>query len=434
MSLQRRDFLRAASAVGVFAPFSGVNRAAFGQGVRGGDDILIVMFLRGGCDSLNLIAPANDPNYGDDRIAPLRVLDSGDKQAISLENGLDPRLDFRLHPEAAPLAELYRQRQLAIVHAVGLSNETRSHFVAQELIERGVVNDGGDQSTGSHAAGSPETGWLDRYSRLLGLERGGAQSIPALSASNGVDKSLDGFAAALAVPDLNNGVALSGGDQAKAVLASLHAGKSGDIAESGRLTLGKFGAIDSRLPRGPDGKIAPYQPENGATYDESGESGGRGLEAIARLIKMDVGLRIACVDMGGWDTHENQAGRFNALAGQLGRNIIAFWNDLSAYHQRLTLVTVSDFGRRLRSNKSNGTDHGHAGAMLVLGGKVNGGRMFGTWPGLSTPELDRGVDLAVTTDYRAVLSAVVSGQINPTETGALFPGYRQTGALGIMRA
>jgi uncharacterized protein (DUF1501 family) len=167
MSLQRRDFLRAASAVGVFAPFSGVNRAAFGQGVRGGDDILIVMFLRGGCDSLNLIAPANDPNYVDDRIAPLRVLDSGDKQAISLENGLDPRLDFRLHPEAAPLAELYKQRQLAIVHAVGLSNETRSHFVAQELIERGVVNDGGDQSTAAWAG----SGRGAKHSGAFGLER-----------------------------------------------------------------------------------------------------------------------------------------------------------------------------------------------------------------------------------------------------------------------
>jgi uncharacterized protein (DUF1501 family) len=398
MSLQRRDFLRAAGAVGLFAPFCGVNRAAFGQSAGGGNDILVVLFLRGGCDSLNLVAPANDQNYVEDRIAPLRVLDSGDKPAIRLANGLDPKLDFRLHAQAAPLAELYQQRQLAIVHAVGLSNETRSHFVAQELIERGVVSDASDQSAGAHAV-SGETGWLDRYVRLRGLDHAGAQLVPALSASNGVDKAMDGFAAALALPDLNSGVGLAGGDQTTAVLASLYAGKPSDVAASGRLTLAKFGVIDSRLPRGPDGKVLPYQAENGAVYDENGESAGRGLEAIARLIKMDVGLRVACVDMGGWDTHDNQAARFNTLAGQLGRNLMAFWNDLSAYHGRLTLVTVSDFGRRLRSNKSNGTDHGHAGAMLVLGGKVNGGRMFG------------------------------SAQI-----GGLFPGYQQTQDLGLIRA
>jgi uncharacterized protein (DUF1501 family) len=148
---------------------------------------------------------------------------------------------------------------------------------------------------------------------------------------------------------------------------------------------------------------------------------------------MDVGLRVACADMGGWDTHDNQPARFNTLAGQLGRNIMAFWNDLSAYHGRLTLVTVSDFGRRLRSNKSNGTDHGHAGAMLVLGGKVNGGRMHGRWPGLSTLELDRGVDLAVTTDYRAVLSAVVAPHIGQVQAAGLFPGYQPGRDLGLMR-
>jgi uncharacterized protein (DUF1501 family) len=435
MIIQRRTFLKAAASLGAFAPLSGIGKMAFADGTTGAGDgnIIVVLFLRGGCDSLNLIAPANDPNYIEDRIAPLRVLDSGDKAAIPLSNGLDPKLDFRLHPEAAPLAELYRQNQLAIVHAAGLTNETRSHFVAQELIERGVVSDGTDQSTGAHTTVATESGWLDRYARMTGLDRAGMQRIPALSASNGVDKAMDGFAAALALPDLNNGAALPGGDQGKAVLAALYDGGGSDVAINGRLTLAKFGAIDSRLPRGADGKITPYQPENGATYDENGESGGRGLEAIARVIKMDVGLRVACVDMGGWDTHENQAGRFNTLAGQLGRNVMAFWNDLSAYHNRLTLVTVSDFGRRLRSNKSNGTDHGHAGAMLVLGGRVNGGRMYGQWPGLSSPVLDRAVDLAVTTDYRTVLSGVVSADIAPSQIPDLFPGFKPERDLGIVR-
>jgi uncharacterized protein (DUF1501 family) len=112
---------------------------------------------------------------------------------------------------------------------------------------------------------------------------------------------------------------------------------------------------------------------------------------------------------------------------------MAFWNDLAPYHDRLTLVTVSDFGRRLRSNKSNGTDHGHAGAMLVLGGQVNGGRMYGRWPGLSTPELDRAVDLAVTTDYRAVFSSIVGNDIAASQIPILFPGFKPDRDLGVMR-
>jgi len=437
MTMMRRDFLRAAASVGAFVPFSGVSRMAFGQGpssVSNGDgNILVVLFLRGGCDSLNLVGPANDHNYVEDRIAPLRVLDSGDKPGIPLPNGLDSKLDFRLHPEASPLEELYKQQELAIVHAVGLTNETRSHFVAQELIERGVVSDETDQSTGAKSAILSETGWLDRYARIAGLDHAGTQRITAVSASNGVDKAMDGLSAALALPDLANGAALVGGDQGKAVLTALYGGGSSAVAISGRLTLAKFAAIDARLPRSPDGKLQPYQPENRAAYDEGGESGGRGLEAIARIIKMDVGLRVACVDMGGWDTHENQAARFNNLASQLGRNIAAFWNDLHAYHNRLTLVTISDFGRRLRSNKSNGTDHGHAGAMLLLGGRVNGGRMYGRWPGLSSPALDRAVDLAVTTDYRAILSAAVSGDVPPSRIANLFPGYKPDREMGIMR-
>jgi uncharacterized protein (DUF1501 family) len=432
MLLQRRDFLRAATAAGALAPFSGVSRLALAQGAS--DKILVVLFLRGGCDSLNLVGPANDKNYIEDRVGPLRVLDSGDKQGIALANGLDRSLDFRLHPESAPLGELYKQGHLAIVHATGLTNETRSHFVAQELLERGVVSDGTDQSTGAKSATSTETGWLDRYAQLAGLDRASADRIPALSASNGTDKALDGFSGALAVPDLNGGIGFPGGEQGRAVLSALYRGGSGETADRGRLTLSKFELIDAHLPKGPDGKVQPYQPENGAVYDESGESGGRGLEAIARLIKMNVGLQVACVDMGGWDTHDNQPARFNSLAGQLGRNLMAFWNDLSAYNDRLTVVTMSDFGRRLRSNKSNGTDHGHGGAMFVIGGRVNGGRMYGTWPGLSSATLDRGVDLSVTTDYRTVLSSVVGRDLPPSQIGALFPGFKPERDLGIMRS
>ena len=432
MTPTRREFLKAAAAAGAIAPLSGVRNLAFGADASR-DNILVVLFLRGGCDSLNLIGPCNDQNYIDDRIAPLRVLDGGDKPGIPLANSLDPAIDFRLHPAAAPLADLYQQGHLAVVHAVGLSNETRSHFIAQDLIERGAVSDASDQSAGAKSSTPIESGWLARYARLAGLDSLGPKAVAALSASNGVDKSLEGFGAALAIPDLSGGIGLAGGEQLRAVLTALYSDQPGEVAAAGRLTLAKFATVDAGIPKAPDGRAMPYRPDGGAVYDEGGEGAARGLEAIARIIKMDIGLKIASVDMGGWDTHEGQQYHFNLLAAQLGRNIAAFWNDLAAYDGRLTLVTISEFGRRLRSNKSNGTDHGHAGAMLVLGGRVNGGRMYGRWPGLATPELDRAVDLAVTTDYRAVLSAVAGADLPPQRLAQLFPGFGPAGPLSIMR-
>jgi uncharacterized protein (DUF1501 family) len=432
----RRDLLRAAAAAGVLAPVAGVRELAFAadsEDTRSG--VLVVLFLRGGCDSLNLVAPVNDRDYVAARIDPLRVLDAGDKVGIPLANGLGRKVDFRFHAHAGPLAELYVGGRLAVVHAVGLSNETRSHFVAQELIERGVVGDSAEDSAGAAtAAGATQTGWLARYAALAGFARLGAERIPALSASNGLDAMLDGFSDSLAVPDLANGVALPGGPVGEAVLTELYRSGTDDIAASGRRALARFRSINARLPKGLDGKILPYRPNGEATYDESGESAGRGLEAIARLIKMDVGLRVACADMGGWDTHEGQPGRFDRLVTQLSQNLQAFWNDLAPHHDRLTVVTISEFGRRLRSNKSNGTDHGHGGAMLVLGGKVNGGRMYGEWPGLSTPALDRAVDLAVTTDYRSVLWSIVRPTLAEIDLAALFPGLTMARELPLMSA
>lgn len=431
MPSTRRDFLKAVVAAGVLLPSVGIDRlvCAADPASRAGSDLLVVLFLRGGCDALNLVGPANDRDYVEDRMAPLRVLDQGERAGIPLANGFDPALDFRLHPAAAPLAELYAAGHLAIVHAVGLSNETRSHFVAQELIERGLEREGTQPGSGA----APATGWLARYASLLKLDGLQPGQVPALAAAHGVDQALVGLPNVLAIPDFSRALNVPGGPQAQAVLTALYRSAPGDVAESGRLTLAQFAALDARLPRDADGKVLPYQPEPGVQYDDGSEAAGRGLAAIARLIKMDVGLRVACVDMGGWDTHENQPGRFDRLAGQLGRNLMAFWNDVAAYHDRVTLVVMSEFGRRLRSNKSNGTDHGHGGVMLALGGRVNGGRLYGRWPGLSTPTLDRGVDLAVTTDYRAVLSAVLAPHLAPAQLSQVFPGFVPGADLDLLR-
>jgi len=179
--------------------------------------------------------------------------------------------------------------------------------------------------------------------------------------------------------------------------------------------------LNDRL-REPDGKVAPYRPGGGATYDDT--EIGRGLQSVARVIRMDAGIRAFAVDMGGWDTHENQPPRLANLAGQLARALGAFHADLHDRLDRIVLVVMSEFGRRLRSNKSNGTDHGHAGLTIVSAPHIAGGVMHGSWPGLSSDRLDNAVDLALTTDIRSILVELMLGPLGtPGAPVAVFPHF-----------
>jgi uncharacterized protein (DUF1501 family) len=417
-ALTRRAVLGALAGGGALAALPGIGRFALAAAPQ--ERCLVVLFLRGGADALMLVGPAAERAYVADRPPELRVLDSGDRQGLPLDQPLDARLDFRLHPELAPLAELYKDKQLAIVHAAGITDGTRSHFVAQDLIERGVGREGDIAHTG--------TGWLTRLLDALPRQPG---LVRAACTSGAIDASLAGCGPALAAPELNGGIGLYGGDTTRGVLGALY--RTGDDPLSGamRRTVGMLAGLDQRLPRGADGKPAPYQPENQARYD--GAEAGRGLRVVAELLKLEVGLSLAAVDMGGWDTHEGQPGRFANQARQLGQALAAFWNDIARYHDRVTVVVLTEFGRRLRANRSEGTDHGHAAVMLALGGAVNGGRMYGRWPGLHADALDHGVDLAVTTDYRSVLAELAERRFGIAPAG-LFPGFTAPPPLGLLRA
>ncbi len=403
----RRTLLQGTLAAGLVA-VPGVRHVAYaadggGLPVRGGGP-LVVVFLRGGADTLNLVGPADDPDIIAARVPELRVRADGGGAGLRLDQTMAPGLDFRLHPEAAPLAELYAGRRLAIVHAAGLSDGTRSHFVAQDLMERGVA----EEAELNRVA----TGWAARW--LAGGGGGGRSgdgAVPAIATGANTPAALTGCGAALAVADLRAGLAPPGGPQAAAVLAALHRSGDGAYARAGQAALTGLSSVDARLTRLPDGKVEPYAPEGGAAYDDS--EAGRGLQTVARLLKMDIGTRLAWVDVGGWDTHENQPGRFANAVRQLSRALAAFDADTARLPQAATVVVLSEFGRRLRGNKSQGTDHGHGGAMLVIGGRVQGGRMVGRWPGLASHQLDRGVDLAVTTDYRRVLAELVGASVFP---------------------
>jgi uncharacterized protein (DUF1501 family) len=412
--------MRSLAAGGALAALPGIGRFALAGDAASQDRCLVVLFLRGGADGLMLVGPAADHTYVADRPPDLRVLDAGDRQGLPLDRALDPKLDFRLHPELAPLAELYRAKQLAIVHAAGITDGTRSHFVAQDLIERGVATESDITRTGS--------GWL---TRLLGAQPQQGGLVRAACTSGSIDASLAGFGPALAVPELNGGIGLYGGDPTRNVLGALYRGGDDPLARGMRGAVSALTGLDQRLPRGPDGKPQPYQPENQVTYD--GADAGRGLRVVAQLLKLQVGLTLAAVDMGGWDTHEGQPGRIANQAKQLGLALAAFWNDIARFHDRVTVVVMTEFGRRLRANLSQGTDHGHAAVMLVLGGTVEGGRMFGRWPGLGADALDHGVDLAVTTDYRTVLAEIAQRRFGAAPA-TLFPGFAPPAPLGLLRA
>jgi uncharacterized protein (DUF1501 family) len=370
--------------------------------------ILVTVFLRGGMDSLGVVAPIDDRDYLADRPPEMRLLADGDKPALQLD-GAPAGHDFRLHPEMGALRELYQDKRVALVHASGLANGTRSHFGAQELIERGIA----DPDDATHVPG----GWMARWLAATG----GAQH-PAFAAVAGVPEELATHADTICAADLRGGMNLPGGKQAASVLKHLYGGGSGLIAGATQRTLHGIALIDGPL-RQPDGKVIPYQPAGGATYEDS--EIGRSLMTVARVIRMDLGIRAFAVDMGGWDTHENQPPRLANLTGQLSRALGAFHADLHDRLGGIVLVVMSEFGRRLRSNKSNGTDHGHAGVTIVSAPNISGGVIHGRWPGLASDKLDNAVDLAMTTDIRSILSELMTGPLGtPTAIAAAFPNFK----------
>ncbi|MBV8654250.1 MAG: DUF1501 domain-containing protein, partial [Alphaproteobacteria bacterium] len=393
MTFTRRDLLRTGLAAGAAVALEpGLGRLAF---AADGPDrgLLVIVHLRGGCDGLNLISPATDPDFIAARNSDLRVAADGQNAGHALANGPDAKIDFRLHAAANGLAELYNGGQLAFIHAAGLTDGTRSHFVATDMIEHGVA--------GGTALARTTSGWLTRYQQALGLNRPGT-SVSAAGAPSG---EFQASTSALAVPDLGGGFGAPGGPQVNDVLQRLYAQAQGPAGGAGRASLAAMQLLDQRVLRDAQSHPQQYTPEHNVNYDPAGDLG-RPLKTVAQIAKMEIGLQVATVDIGGWDTHENQPGRFNNAVARLSTGISAFYEDMWRYHDRLILVTVSEFGRRLRSNRSNGTDHGRAGVMAVLGGKVAGGRMYGRWPGLHSEKLDEGVDLAVATDYRQVLTEV----------------------------
>lgn len=420
MNLSRREFLIACGALSGVVAYSQINQLVFAQ-TAAERDILIMVFLRGGCDGLNLLAPVDDANYAAARGTDLKVPDKGNEPGLNLNKAFEGN-DFRLHPKAAPLKELYDSGVLAFVHACGLTNATRSHFDAQSLIERGTANDNTMNIT---------TGWLARHLMSINAHA----LVPVISTSSTNPDLLMGYVDSVAITDPTS-FKLQGhatyGPQQQQLLRRFYQGNT-PLSLTALRTLDAIDIIDGKMEKDQDGNVKAYTPEGNLTYPNDDYSTGftTSLQIVARLIKMDIGLQVACIDLGGWDTHEYQASVFPGLVDSLSKAISVFYNDLYRYQKQLTVVALSEFGRRFKQNESGGSDHGHGNVMMVLGGNVNGGRMYGKWPGLANEQLDERVDLAVTTDYRTVLAEVVEKRLKNPDINHIFPGFTQYSPLGI---
>jgi uncharacterized protein (DUF1501 family) len=377
-----------------------------------GEPILVVVFLRGGADGLGLVCPASDTNLIAARPEDLRVLRHGDGAGRRIAQEVADQ-DFRFHASLGPLADLYDAGDLSLIHASGLTEATRSHFDAEARMERGLL--------GAMPPGDP-SGWIGRW--LTAVNPGGP--MPALAVGTQQPTSLLGSAAAVS-ESLGDLMVAGGHWLAPALRARLAAGfGQGPLAApmAGLLHLSEM--IGQRLWSEADQALLTYTPKT--PYPENPLS--PSLMTVAQAIKQDLGLRVATVDFGSWDTHVAQSGAFAEMAGWLAGSVMAFWRDLGPLQQEVSVVVMSEFGRRLRSNTAGGTDHGRGNVMFVLGPQARGGRMVGRWPGLAHGALEEGADLAVVTDYRSVLAEVLTGQMGLADLESVFPGFK-TAPLGL---
>lgn len=401
----RRDLLKRTGvlAMGMLAWPAWMPRVALApQNAPTQGDLLVCVFMRGGVDGLNLVTPHGDKNYYSAReTLALKQPNSRDGQSVMDLDGF-----FGLHPALRPFKDIYDAGALAIVHAAGSPDPTHSHFDAMDFMERGTP---GEKAI--------PTGWIGRH--LQQVASSNQSPFRAVGMGTLLQQSLRGPISATALQSITDFHLRGDGRQIEKfqqVLASLYEG-DGFIETEGQQTLQAMRDL---------AKIAAnnYTPANGAKYPDGPY--GKGLATVAQLIKSGMGLEVACVDIGGWDTHVQQGGaegQMPRLIDEFAKGLSAFYTDLQDQMKRITIVTMSEFGRRLQENTSHGTDHGHGNVMFVIGGGIKGGKVYGDWPGLDKSSLYGPGDLAITTDFRDVLGEIVQKRLRNSNLAAVFPNY-----------
>ncbi|HEY0639733.1 MAG TPA: DUF1501 domain-containing protein [Pseudonocardiaceae bacterium] len=401
----RRRLVAGAGFVGVAAIGGQLvsTRVSFGQ-PGAGSGTLVVVFLRGGMDGLSVLVPAEDPHLLAAR--PQIAVRGG--SLLPLDRG------FGLHPALAPLHRYWGTKQFTAVPALSTPDLSRSHFQAQDCLERGG-------SSTDAAAG----GWLDRVLQELGP----GTTFRGIAEGSTLPRSLVGSQGALALRGVES-FTLGGWDgvhdRTKAALATLYTGFEHPLAAQATTTLAALETAE-RLA------AADYRPA--VEYPDDGFS--KSLANIAQLVKSDVGLRVACVDLGGWDMHTGLGtvdnGDMQRMLTSLGNALGAFAADLGDKLNDVTLVTMTEFGRRIEENANRGTDHGHGAVALLLGGGLDGGTVHGNWQGLAPEVRDHG-DVPGSNDYRNLLGEVVSSRLGlgADALARVFPGHKVQ-PIGVAR-
>ncbi|MGQ9486471.1 MAG: DUF1501 domain-containing protein [Armatimonadota bacterium] len=380
-------------------------------------DVLVCLFLRGGADGLNMVVPYAEDAYYRNRPS-LAVPAPRDRRRPANERAIALNDLFALHPALKPLYPLYVEGKLAIVHACGSAERSRSHFEAMSAMERGVAE----------AKASIGSGWIARH--LLSTPRKHPSPLRAVAFSNVLPESLRGSTDAVVLQTLSDfrlampkTMGITQAEELQHTLRQLYAGYNKDeVAQIAQDTLQVLETLRRVDP-------ARYQPANGAVYPDSDL--GRGLKQVAALIKAQVGLEVACLDKGGWDTHVAQGSTTGWMASNLtdlAQCLSVFARDMGEGMRGVTLVAMTEFGRRVRENSGLGTDHGRAGVMWLMGGGISGGKVQARWPGLEPHQLEEPGDLKVTTDYREVLAEVVRKRLGNPNVARVFPGFSPIGA------
>jgi uncharacterized protein (DUF1501 family) len=412
MAITRRVFLKnsAIAMVATTAVPAFLARAVYGMGSGPGKKKLVVIFQRGAADGLNIVVPHGEAAY-----YSMRPTISIPRPHNGQESALDLDGFFGLHPSMSALLPLWEQKHLAIVHAAGSPDNTRSHFDAQDYMESGTP---GVKST--------EDGWLNRCLQEQSERTEDLSPFAAVALGSSLPRILSGRVPAVAVSNVRDfavGGANPNASPASNSFEAMYAQSVDSVLHgTGNET---FEAVKMLKATDPNN----YQSAPGADYPRG--RFGDSLKQTAQLLKANLGVEVAFTDIGGWDHHVNEGSTQGQLANVLSdfsQSLAAFWTDLGDLADETVVVTMSEFGRTARENGNRGTDHGHANVMFVMGGPVSGGKVYGRWPGLSEGKLYEGRDLAVTTDFRRVLGEAVYRHLGNRNLDEVFPGFENSAA------
>ncbi len=378
--------------------------------------VIVCIFQRGAMDGLMAVSPFEDAYFREAR--PNLFLDAAKSAGGGALIDLDGR--FGLHPSMKAFESVFRDKRLAIVHGIGSPNTTRSHFDAQDYME-----------SGTPFQKNTTSGWLNRAVGLMGHDHAHTTTpFSAVSLTPALPRSLYGHNEALAISDLKNFKIQGNGAVVKQNAKSfeeLYDQTSVDLLrDTGKGSFEAMKLLQRNL-------VKDYKPANNVVYPTS--SLGNSLKQVAQLIKMDVGLEVAFTESNGWDTHYNQGkdtGIFARNVADLTNCIMAFWNDMEAYQDDVLVMTMTEFGRTVHQNGTNGTDHGRASCNFILGNHVDGGKVHGIVDTLAKENLEDGRDLKVTTDFRSVFSEVAEKHLKVKDKKELFPDWNGEG-IGVMK-